>query len=104
MSWYDKLEEPIRPLVKLLRDNGINTTCSCGHEMYIEAEYYFSDLREIEDLLRRNGFKQFHIEAVLGVNQLGDRYCGVKIWIPKPDGRLSEFSLHVGSDPRSLRR
>lgn len=38
MIWYEQIEEPIRPFVKVLRDNGINTTCSCGHEMYIEVD------------------------------------------------------------------
>ena len=38
MSWYFEIEEPIRELVRVLRNNGINTTCSCGHEMYVEAD------------------------------------------------------------------
>ena len=37
-KFYDNLEEPIRELVKVLRNNGINTTCSCGHKMSIEAD------------------------------------------------------------------
>ena len=37
-SWYLQIEEPIRGIVKALRDNGINTTCSCGHEMWVEAD------------------------------------------------------------------
>lgn len=37
-QWYKTAIEPrIRPIVKLLRDNGINTTCSCEHEMYVDA-------------------------------------------------------------------
>ncbi len=33
MDWYEEnIEEPIRPLVHLLRENGFNTECSCGHE------------------------------------------------------------------------
>lgn len=39
-GWYKKMiEEPIRPLVKLLRDNGFNTECSCGHVMQIQCQY-----------------------------------------------------------------
>lgn len=37
-EFYNQIEEPIRDLVKVLRDNGINTVCSCGHKMYIEAD------------------------------------------------------------------
>jgi len=39
-EFYQEIEEPIRELVRVLRDNGINTTCSCGHEMYIEADIF----------------------------------------------------------------
>ena len=38
MGFYDQIEEPVRPLVRVLRDNGINTTCSCGHKMTIQAD------------------------------------------------------------------
>ena len=37
-EFYSDIEEPVREIVRVLRDNGINTTCSCGHEMYIEAD------------------------------------------------------------------
>lgn len=39
MNWYENIEGPIRNLVKYLRDNGINTECSCGHKMYIQCQY-----------------------------------------------------------------
>jgi hypothetical protein len=40
-NWYeDCIEEPIRDVVKLLRDNGFNTESSCGHEMYVQCKYY----------------------------------------------------------------
>jgi len=37
-EFYENIEEPIRDIVRVLRDNGVNTTCSCGHEMYVEAD------------------------------------------------------------------
>jgi hypothetical protein len=38
-NWYDEMiEEPIRGIVRELRDNGINTTNSCGHEMTVEGD------------------------------------------------------------------
>ena len=37
-DFYSEIEEPIRDLVKYLRDNGINTICSCGDDMTIQAE------------------------------------------------------------------
>jgi len=36
-DWYEEnIEEPIRPLVKLLRNEGFNTVASCGHEMWVD--------------------------------------------------------------------
>ncbi len=41
MDWYQKnIEEPLRGLVRHLRENGINTECSCGHEMYIQCQFW----------------------------------------------------------------
>ena len=37
-NWYLEIEEPVREIVKTLRDNGINTVCSCGHEMTIQTD------------------------------------------------------------------
>ena len=37
-EFYDSLEPEIRDIVKALRNAGINTTCSCGHKMYVEAD------------------------------------------------------------------
>lgn len=39
-NWYNELiEEPVRELVYILRNNGFNTECSCGHDMYIQCQY-----------------------------------------------------------------
>jgi hypothetical protein len=39
-DWYERcIEEPLREIVRRLRNEGINTTCSCAHAspMYIEC-------------------------------------------------------------------
>jgi len=36
-NFYLDMEETVRPFVKELRDNGINTICSCEHEGFIQA-------------------------------------------------------------------
>jgi len=39
-NWYDKfIEDPLKDIVNYLRNNGINTECSCGHEGYIQCQY-----------------------------------------------------------------
>ena len=70
-NWYEEaIEEPIRPLVKLLRENGFNTTCSCGHEMYVELEFYFDeDITRLHDLLWENGYRHFRISAYWEVRE-----------------------------------
>jgi len=37
-QFYDEIEPEIRDIVKALRDSGVNTTCSCGHKMYVDAD------------------------------------------------------------------
>lgn len=50
MNWYNQIEEPIRPLVKALRDNGINTTNSCGHNMSVQVNLMIDgELKRIHD-------------------------------------------------------
>jgi len=90
-DWYErKIEEPIRSVVKLLRDNGFNTVFSCGHEMYCESEYYGEDLTRLSDLLSENGYSQFEIIVRTGINKKGCKYARFRIWLPKTNGEFSE--------------
>jgi hypothetical protein len=59
--FYLDIEETIRPYVKELRDNGINTTCSCEHEGYIEAESNdpSTEQRHIFDVMTTMGVKEW---------------------------------------------
>lgn len=39
-NWYnDNIEDPLKEIVRFLRNRGVNTTCSCGHAMFIESDY-----------------------------------------------------------------
>lgn len=39
-DWYERyIEEPVRELVRTLRNNGINTESSCGHDMNIQCQF-----------------------------------------------------------------
>lgn len=69
-DWYDiYIEEPIRDIVKLLRNNGINTTSSCGHKMTVECEYYIGndEVFRIYHLLYNHGYRNFNLTAVIEV-------------------------------------
>ena len=100
-DWYEKnIEEPIRNLVKLLRNNGINTTCSCGHEMYCECETHgnwYDESKGVYDLLVKNGYKHFKIEVTRGIDETGRSYSLLIIWLPKINGKLSSSAFNWGS-------
>jgi len=51
--WYkEKIEEPLREIIRYLRNNGVNTECSCGHEMYIQCQYRIDGhVQEIHNLV-----------------------------------------------------
>jgi hypothetical protein len=82
-DWYDNIEKPVRPAVKLLRDHGINTTCSCGHDMYIEVVLgnHLEEVEHIANILVDNGYLNFNIDAQLTVPVDGywDRRATIKL-------------------------
>jgi len=53
MDWYEEnIEEPVRDVVKHLRDNGFNTECSCGHDMYVQLGWSLDgELMRLHSLL-----------------------------------------------------
>ena len=68
-DWYEEIEPEVRDLVRYLRNNGINTECSCGHKMYIQCQYPVNeDIYGLYILLHnyfsdRNEEPYFEIEA-----------------------------------------
>lgn len=97
MDWYEKnIEEPLRNLVKLLRDNGFNTECSCGHfpNPYVQIDWHGYDTFEIVhlyNLLVENGYDNFEIHTYLmhTENDRNSRSCEIKFY---PKQRLCEES------------
>lgn len=85
------IEEPVRDLVKFLRDNGINTECSCGHEpRYIQCQLILDGtIQLIHNLLHlyfsnRNLPITYEIEIHLDcVN--GRWYSSMEIRFPKQE-------------------
>ena len=98
MNWYDTIEEPIRPLVKLLRDNGYNTFTSCGHNMWvgIRWEQYVCPvdgfLEGLKRLLKKNGYINYRIFCEILHKGNGEHieHAEVVICIPKENGFYSE--------------
>ncbi len=89
MDWYEEnIEEPIRPIVKLLRDNGFNTFSSCGHIMYCQADLWLDvPIQRLWDLLRNNGYEQFKIKTEIKFDGIHRRLLtDLTIWFPMEDG------------------
>ena len=61
-DWYDCIELKVRPLVRLLRDNGFNTVSSCGHDMSVDMEWY-GDEERLSNLLLESGYSSFTIHV-----------------------------------------
>lgn len=103
MNWYEEnIEEPLRDLVKLLRDNGFNTTCSCGHLPYpfLTMEWYQdSEITKLYNLLVENKYKNFSIKALWYNYQPGvdlkegssKRFIDVTFIIAKSFAKLSDI-------------
>lgn len=62
-DWYkDNIEEGVRGVVKLLRDNGFNTECSCEHGKYVQCQYITDDvIQRLDNLLFNHGFRNYAI-------------------------------------------
>ncbi len=79
-DWYAQIEEPVRGLVRLLRNNGFNTVCSCGHERYVQMEWYGfeEEVRRLYDLLCENGYGNFELHCVWPSSGIG-RFMEVRL-------------------------
>ena len=77
-DWYEEWIEPrVREIVRLLRNNGFNTTCSCGHEMYVQMSWLEEgELKRLHDLLFNNGYRDYMITVELSYSG----GSGVKCW------------------------
>lgn len=81
-TWYNQIEEPIKKLVKLLRNNGFNTFCSCGHKNplpYVQMEWYAcDDIERLYNLLWDNGYKDFELSLFWGSSGIS-KFMEVKL-------------------------
>lgn len=90
-EWYDvMIEDPLKGLVKILRNNGFNTECSCGHDMYIQCQYLVDgEVQRLHDLLfsffhEKDGMSgvNYHITINIEVNN-GCMHTSMNIQLPK---------------------
>lgn len=91
-DWYEEnIEEPVRDLVMLLRDNGFNTECSCGHEMYIQCQLLdVEELERVINLLIENNFINFTIITVMCFSEGVRMSPSFTVHFPQPGEKLVE--------------
>jgi hypothetical protein len=85
MNWYEKCIEPyIRSLVRLLRDNGINTESSCGHDMTVYCQIITDGfIQHVDNLLFNEGYRNYTIE--INIDRVdGHEYSSMKISLKQP--------------------
>jgi len=66
-EFWEYIDQPIREAVRLLRNNGFNTTCSCGSKMTIEIDLgnHLDEAERMANLLYDKRYKGFKIECIL---------------------------------------
>ena len=102
-DWYDQfIEDPLKDLVKVLRNNGINTECSCGHEMYIQCQHILDgELMDINKMLlcyldENNLPQDYKIEITHEVMD-GHQFTNLDIKLPNKK-KLKKAMLKIETD------
>ena len=74
-DWYiNNIEEPVRDIVRALRNNGVNTECSCGHDMTIQCQTIdpTTELLNIRTVFMMLGVTKYRLELIREV--IDDQY------------------------------
>jgi len=82
-DFYGQIEEPVRELVRLLRNHGFNTVSSCGHSNpcpIIQMEWYGGgdEVQKLYDLLHENDCNSFELHCYWHSSGIG-RFMEVKL-------------------------
>ena len=103
-AWYSQIEPEVRDAVKSLRNVGINTTCSCGHEMYIECESYnaTAELKAIYAALWELGYHRFRVAVRWDVLGSGRPFRVLTVWLPKSDGSFASETAQTSKQGCAL--
>ena len=70
-SWYEEnIEEGVRDVVRILRDNGFNTECSCHHDMQVMLSVHMDgEIQRLHTLLYDNGFRNYSLQWSVNVKE-----------------------------------
>lgn len=93
-DFYSEIEEPIRDLVKYLRDNGINTTNSCGHQMTIQCDVVLSGWLQLLHNLLFNYLSDHKIEPNYTI-EVRVEVCNGRLWREWADIKIMKDSHDI---------
>ena len=102
MDWYEEnIELEVRDIVRALRNEGINTTASCGHEMWIEANVTCirEDLRAIKTVLLE---KKLCFDLTLKSHKYSDKEGIFEWWYIQILDPKKEIETYNTLDPDNL--
>lgn len=90
--FYEQIEVGVREWVRFLRDAGVNTECSCGHEGYIQCQSLdpMNDIQRIKDCLHEHGLWEYTID--FRYSAFGKDFSG---WSQSIDVRSKEFKARI---------
>jgi hypothetical protein len=91
-TFYSHIENGVRDWVRRLRDVGINTECSCGHEGYIQCQSLdpINDIQKIKDCLHEHGL--WHYTIQFSYSSFGKDYTG---WSQSIEIRSKAFRANL---------
>lgn len=92
------IEKPLIELVKILRESGFNTTCSCGHlpSPYVQMEWYDDiETTKLYNLLVTNNYFNFIITATWSYKD-NKRFIEVTFYPKQPLANMGDIKLSVG--------
>ena len=102
-SWYkNNIEKPVRKIVKNLRNQGINTQCSCGHRLYIQCGSIdiFEELRTIYNVLVTMNIDTYQV--ILYENCIDShKHTCLEIMLPDENG---EYYCETKDNPKFTRQ
>lgn len=80
--WYKmKIEDPLKKIVYKLRNNGINTFQSCGHDLYIDCEFHdpTEELIIIYNVFHQLKIKNYKVVLISEQGHFAKQYMQIQI-------------------------
>lgn len=94
-NWYKfNIEDPLKDIIKNLRDNGINTFCSCGHKRYIQCETHdiATEIDTIYNVLVEMDIEEYKVNIHVEYSRTYFYHKFLEITFPDENGKYYNIS------------